>query len=291
MTGESAAEMRDALKARLMEEGEFDLVNKLEKCGKPMGIRCRDCGHRHLMESRCKNKWCPACQRLLAAVRSERIAFAVRKFKWPLFITLTMGNVSDLDADPVRHLRRSFTRLRNTRLFRERIKGGVASIEVTNIGNGWHPHLHAVVDCRWLSVQCSAPHHLDPPELKQRKIEIATAELQKCWQRALKQEEPPIFKVKRCDAEVVKEVIKYSVKGSDLLESPDPIGGMIRCIMASRLMSAWGTCYRLQKQIDEAEAAEGGEDHFSCGECGASDWIPMAALAVTLARVERRGKD
>lgn len=284
MTSENAAILRGKIRDRLLEEDEIDLANRLSRCGNPMGIRCNGCGHRHLMETRCKNKWCPACQRLLAAVRAERISFAVKKMKWPIFATFTMGNVFDLDLEPVRHLRKAFTRLRNTTLFRERVSGGVASIEVTNIGNGWHVHLHAVMDCRWLSTQCPAPHFRDPPELKKQKIIISTNEISKVWKRALQQDADPIFKVKRCDAEIVKEVVKYSVKGSDLIESPDPIGGMIRALCGARLMSCWGSCYRLQKQIDEAEGEGGTDTDFACSECGDSEWRAMSELSVTLAK-------
>ncbi|NKO00869.1 protein rep, partial [Weissella cibaria] len=72
----------------------------------------------------------------------------------PVFITLTVKNGDDLQ-ERFAHLVNSFRRYQKRR--REwftkgrgcnelcRAEGGVFSYEVTNKGNGWHPHLHGVL--------------------------------------------------------------------------------------------------------------------------------------------------
>lgn len=73
----------------------------------------------------------------------------------PYFVTLTTANGEDL-PERYQHLSRSVRRLlrsrRNARAgqkFVEFVKaeGGFFSIEVTNIGNGWHVHIHMVWLC------------------------------------------------------------------------------------------------------------------------------------------------
>lgn len=65
-------------------------------------------------------------------------------------VTMTVVNGPDLEerwrhlAASWRHLLRRRTKPRTVTAFRELV-GAVWSYEVTNIGNGWHPHLHAVV--------------------------------------------------------------------------------------------------------------------------------------------------
>lgn len=269
MTRAEGHKLRERLLLRLESENETELAAKLRKCGKTVLLRCLDCGFLHKGESRCDNKWCPACVQALAAERSRRIAFAVKKFKWPLFVTLTMGNVRTLEKDPVRHLRQSFGRLRARKIWKDTVKGGVATIEVTNIGNGWHPHLHAVIDCRWLAVKTPALHHADTEAEKKEKILAAGAEFRRAWRIALRQGEDPILKVKRCDAGVVDEVVKYCIKGQDLVESEDAIGDMIRVLAATRLLTTFGSCYGLGKALEEEQPAT----PFTC-PAGHTAWIP-----------------
>jgi len=74
----------------------------------------------------------------------------------PFLVTFTVKNGDDL-AERVKHLRVSMQVLRDRRnCFRKgkrsapwtewaKVEGAFGSYEVTNIGNGWHPHLHVLV--------------------------------------------------------------------------------------------------------------------------------------------------
>jgi hypothetical protein len=181
-----------------------------------------------------------------------------------------MRNVPDLKHDAVKTLRRAFGKLRNRKLWKAHVKGGVASIEVTNIGNGWHPHLHAVLDCEWLAWKTPMPKRTDSRERKKALCKKAAAELERVWAKILKQPTASV-KVKRTsDATVTKEVLKYSVKGSDLLTSPDPIAPLLRCLEATRLVTTFGTLFG--KNLVQDEAPE--RAPIICG-CGASkQWMP-----------------
>jgi hypothetical protein len=73
----------------------------------------------------------------------------------PYLVTLTVKNGPDL-SERIRHLRHAMTKMTQARRdtlkgksFCEfsRSRGGFHSIEVTNRGNGWHPHAHNIWLC------------------------------------------------------------------------------------------------------------------------------------------------
>lgn len=268
---EDAGEKRESLRleliARLEAEGRDDLAAQLGKCNQPLTMVCTCCGTKREVRTRCKRKWCPICSRLVAARRTHRVRAAVEAMEWPLFVTLTMQNVDDLSEGAIRHLRRAFGRLRRMRAWERTVRGGVAAIEVTNIGNGWHPHLHAVIDCRWLAWKTPEPNwRRDTQLVKDRACTAAHNEIVAAWARALDHPTAGVF-IKRASARsITTEVLKYSVKGSDLLASPDEIGPAIDALTMTRLVTTFGTLYRLPPPPDDYPRA-------LCPR-GNADWMP-----------------
>jgi Replication protein len=244
----AARKKRDSLIDKLLEEGATDLAERLEKCGELFGLTCTNCGERHEAEKRCDLKWCPACQRALATRTSMRYAEITKAAKWPLFVTWTVQNFDDPSFDFVRSVRRAHTKMRRLRWFKKAVVGGVGSIEVTNTGNGWHPHVHNLLDCRWLAVTEQQPRIGATREKWKRTARAVTAELAQQWSLCLGR--PGSVKVrrvfghdKRDSAPITTEVLKYSCKGGDLLECKEPIAPLIRMLDASRLVVSWGSFY------------------------------------------------
>ena len=128
----------------------------------------------------------------------------------PYLVTLTVRNDSDL-LKGLNHLSDSLTLLHRRRtdkksrsLMRD-IPGGVFSIEVTNGGNGWHPHVHAI----WLSETQPDTYAL------RAEWEQITGDSFMCDVR-------PITKLNDCPADIdphaagFAEVFKYAMKPSEL---------------------------------------------------------------------------
>lgn len=111
-----------------------------------------------------KHLLCPMCAirrgaKMLQAYlqRYQAITYERNTLK-PYLVTVTVKNGDDL-RERLRHLRRCMARMTQTR--RDHLKapakyrhvefarsvGGFHSIEVTNKGNGWHPHAHMVWLC------------------------------------------------------------------------------------------------------------------------------------------------
>ena len=273
---------RGLLLKRLRDEGEHELASKLAPCGQPVLMSCVTCKHMTKFAAQCKRKWCPSCQRRLAARRSAELDYIVARMRWPLFVTLTMSNVSDLSLGAVRKLRRSFGKLRHRKLWTRRTRGGIATIEITNVGKGWHPHLHAVIDCRWLAVKSEPPPYSASKEEKKARFKLAAQELERVWAKILGQQTASVFVKRANKATIAKEVVKYAVKGQDLLDCEGTIGDMLRALDSTRLLTTFGEAHGQKISTIRAEAKLAGEKEWlefkeqapSRCDCGLENWMP-----------------
>lgn len=162
--------------------------------------------------------------------------------------------------------------------------GGIASVEITNIGNGWHPHIHSIIDARWLAVKAPPPKPFDTRKVMQAKFKAAAKEVAARWAAAMELPRAGIH-VKRAytdrttpempgeNKSIAIEVLKYAVKPSDLIECEEPIGDLLRLMGAARLVSSFGSCYGKNLVEEEEEYVP-----EPC-ECGAvKAWMPDAIV-------------
>ena len=239
-----------------------------------MTMRCQCCGNGKVGRSRCKKRYCPECQGLLAAERKRELAPLVRKFKWPLFVTLTCANTATPEG--LRHVQKAFCKLRRKKIWTAHVVGGIAAYEITDRGNGYHPHVHMVIDCEWLAFKTPRPLRGMAPNKVKALCKAAHVELSEEWAKCLKQPGNAIVWVTRCNAAtILDEVCKYAVKGSDLVEVAGSAGDVIDAINKCRLMSTWGTAYK---------RGEPQERHpLACEACGEVGCILPDAVATAMA--------
>lgn len=246
---------------RLEDESADDLADKLRKCGERLDLLCVGCGRNSVVLKRCDNKWCPNCAPLLAFRAVERFTPVATEMHWPLFVTMTCKNWSDRVG--LRELRRAFTKLRRLRWWKHRVKGGVAQFEVSRMsdkerarahlgahhGLGWHPHLHALIDCHWLSVTVPRPPAGSTRERWNAAVRAALAEVAAQWSLALARDGTvkvrATFTTDHGDPTPgLRETLKYSVS-TDVLEKTDgPIAPLIRELLLTRNLVTWGSLYR-----------------------------------------------
>lgn len=265
-------ETRLALLDRLRTEGAADLTTRLEKCGKSVGLVCVCCGETKTAETRCKARWCPECAPIVAMERREKWGHALKAVQWPLFVTLTMENSTDPEA--LRACRKAWGKFRRRKFFKSTVTGGVGTFEITNRGNGWHPHIHAILDCRWFSLNVREPHWRDSAEIRDEKCRLAQRELSAVWADVLGQPTSTVWVNRVASHEVVEYVLKYAAKGSDLLECQDEIAPMIRVLSKTRTLSGFGKLHPLPSP-DEDEGPVS-----ICPACQAeSPWMPDFLVA------------
>jgi len=98
--------------------------------------------------NRCRHKLCPFCGRARTAHVAGQIEAIMRDMKHPRAIILTVRSSDHPLRDQVAALRRWFRKLRSRSFWKERVRGGVYTMEITinEKTQLWHPHLHVVYD-------------------------------------------------------------------------------------------------------------------------------------------------
>lgn len=276
---EEGRRLREKIRHKLEAEGEHDFARKLENCGLPLPLVCSNCGNHKTTETQCRQRWCPACAWTIKQKRLTRFRGAVAMMQWPLFVTLTRAN-SD-DPETVRIFRQQWGKMRRRKIIAERVKGGVCGIEITNIGNGWHPHLHAIIDCEWLAVHTPKPHWSDSPEILAEKKKHAQRELAMLWGRLCGQENSNVWVTRVAGDAALVYSLAYSIAGSDLADCVDAIGPLLRVLQKTRLVSAFGSLHGRTAEMDADERPV-----MACECCGAERSICPTSVIYSIARVD-----
>lgn len=189
---------KSSIVAKLLSVGRTDLAGPLQECHTMETCRvCTDCRRVTVFFNRCERHYCPTCQPRLARERRESVEWWAREIREPKHVVLTTRNSETIDKAKVQWFKQCFAKLRR-RKFARNWKGGFYRLEVTNEGKGWHLHLHALVDCGWIS----------------------GAKLSEAWAECVGQDFA-IVKVKDVHArDYLAEVTKYTVKGSQAAAWP-----------------------------------------------------------------------
>ena len=242
--------------AKLDSCGASDLADPLRECHVHWMVRkCDGCAKTTKFFNRCDKFFCPNCQPKLARLRAEGIHWWAANIRQPKHLVLTIRNFPVLTRRKIVRFQKAFVRLRRS-VFATKTtttngitsypwQGGCFSLEVTNEGRGWHLHLHALIDCRF----------------------VDSAELARRWAKLVGQDFG-IVKVKDCrDGDYLREVTKYAVKGTDLATWPgEQIAEFIRAFARTRTFGTFGTLYKRREQFT-AWLEQLKENRNAC-ECG-----------------------
>lgn len=230
-----------------------DLADKIRHCHTEKTIiECCGCHKRTIVFNRCDVGWCPICAPRLAFRRKERVGWWAALIKQPKHVVLTVKNFPRLTRQSVKLFKDCFSKLRR-RQFASNWQGGFYSLEVTNEGEGWHLHLHALIDARWI----------DAGKLSQE------------WAKIVGQDFA-IVKVKDCRAgDYLREVTKYAVKGSTLAGwTGEQIADFVRAFDGVRTFGVFGSLYGQQKQWREW-LEESDRENRKC-ECGCDRFVVLS---------------
>jgi hypothetical protein len=225
---------KNAIAAKLHSTGAHQLAMDLEACHSYYTVaQCCACGAVKKFPNRCDRLYCPECQPHLAHERQKQVDWWVRSLSQPKHVVLTVRNQPTLTPEHIDELRRWFTNLRKRKRYAS-WKGGFYSLEVTNEGQGWHLHIHILVEVKW----------------------IDSAQLALDWD-SVTNGNGRIVKVKDCrGADYLAEVTKYAVKGSQLATwKPDEILAFIEAFAQKRTFGVFGSLYGARTEFAEFIAA------------------------------------
>lgn len=109
----------------------------------------------------CHDRFCRPCSAFRSRVIAGNVSAYLRRRPFR-FLTLTIKTTNLTLKEGVDKLYRSFGALRRTKLWASKVTGGCAVCEVKPKagGVGWHPHLHAVIEGRYLPLKAVRKHWL-----------------------------------------------------------------------------------------------------------------------------------
>lgn len=263
--GLGGPELRDLLRLKLEREGRGDLALILESCASLISLPCVCCSETIVVERGCKRRWCPVCAPRVSAARIMRVESIAERFQWPLAVTLTRKN-QEGHLEALAAFKDAFTKFRRTRFWSDNVKGGVVGYEVTLRDKGFHPHLHALVDCEWLAVTTPKPTRRCTKDHLKRLCQRAQEELSEVWGAYVQGSAATVW-VNRAFGNSLLETLKYSVKPADLLAKATRAGDLIDMIDAGRTMSTFGHAHATSAEFVGRDLPE--ENLKPCAKCGA----------------------
>jgi len=216
--------------AKLRASGMDEEAAKLELCHSYYTVSvCDSCGTVKKFPNRCDLFYCPECQAALGRDRKRQIEWWTHTIRQPKHVVLTLKNIPDLTRAHLDEVGKWFTTLRR-RKFAQNWRGGFYTIECTNEGKGWHVHIHALVDAKW----------------------IDSAALARQWD-SVTRGFGRIVKVRDCrNADYLSEVTKYCVKGSQLAAWPAAsVAVFVRAFTGKRTFGVFGELYGARTEFAE----------------------------------------
>ena len=115
-------------------------------------LYCVHCGHPLKVRMSCGDRTCPSCRRKWFGYHFRTLLTMVENWRVIRSLTLTVKNIPDAEFSRyhVEEIRGYFTKLRKR--FKE-IEGGFYVVQATNMGQGWHLHLHIIFDGKYIPKQ------------------------------------------------------------------------------------------------------------------------------------------
>lgn len=208
---------------------------------------CKSCDATSRFWNRCERRFCPICARRLARERQQQFEFWFQRIERPKFLTLTIKNTEVLGAG-IHLVKTAWKSLRRSKLF-SGVKSGLWSIEVTNQGNGWHVHLHAVIDVDYIEQEA----------------------IERAWSKRIGQARSIVDIRLLRGKDAAKEALKYSVKPSQMVNWTDSL--LMEYLLETeslRLFGVWGELHS-QRSVYTEFVADLRAESSKC-ECGCNTW-------------------
>lgn len=254
---------RDAICRALEGVGRLELTEGIGTCHTEQVFKmCDGCKRTSTFWNRCEQKFCPICSSRLARERRESVEWWCKQITQPKHVVLTARNTDTITKAHVLAFKEAFARLRRRKLARNWI-GGFYSLEVTNEGRGWHLHLHALINARFIDSR-------------------ALAQL---WAELIGQTFAIVKVIDAREKSYLQEVTKYAVKGTELATwSGTDIAALFDAFDGVRTFGVFGSLYSKRTEFaDYLKQLHG--DAPAC-ECGCTQFSVLTENEYNFATVE-----
>jgi hypothetical protein len=218
---------------------------------------CSNCGKVRKFPNRCDRFYCPECASHLQHERQKQVEWWAERITQPKHVVLTIRNITDLTPGHIDELRLMFRRLRQ-RKFAKNWIGGYYGIQVTTGKKGWHLHIHALVDARWI----------DENQLRDE------------W-KACTRGFGYIVRVKDCrKTDYLRETTRYVIHGSQIASwKPETIATFVRAFKNKHTFGVFGKLHGQRAEFAEWIAGlKQSKPRCECGSCNVryqteADWL------------------
>lgn len=240
--------------ARAFEDaGLVDVAAVLKRCDEEeLLVVCTNCSKAWYVPDHCRSRVCPICSYKVTQERASFLELVCRRMAHPKFLTLTMPLWRDDPGEGIDYLRHAFTRLRHS-VVMKKCTGGAYQIELKRKPEGWHIHLHAL---------------LNAPYLPRQKLFTA-------WGRILGIAAPQINIKSAPTARERAYTCKYAAKSADFEGEIADVVAWYRATKGKRLWGTWGAWYNAKLE-DLLDADEHAAPIAVCPHCKAEHSIVFA---------------
>ncbi len=170
----------------------------------------------------CHDRFCLPCARDRSRVIATNVLDKIGD-QQARFVTLTLRSTPQSLSVLLARLTSCFTKLRHTKLWRNKVVGGVAFLELTwnPTSATWHPHLHCLTQGRYLPRQ----------------------ELSQAWHRITGDSYITDIRMATDNAHVTHYITKYVSKPLDhsITMDPDRLDELVLALKGKRLCLTFGT--------------------------------------------------
>ncbi len=233
---------------------DFDkYAQRMDSCAQLLDFRLVPDAHLGLLQLKlsgarfCRAPQCPVCQWRRSLKWKARALRALPlvvedypNYRW-LFLTLTQKNclVSNL-RETITEMNKSFRRLTGFKNWS--VDGWIKSLEITRGKDGKaHPHFHCLLMVSSTYFKCNYLSYQDWTNL---------------WQRAARLDYKPHVYVRavakdRNPVVLIPEILKYSLKESDLYKSKEFLLGVTKQLYKMRCISVGGVLRSYMKKLEE----------------------------------------
>lgn len=208
----------------LRQAGLPDQARKLEDCTKVRTLwLCEGCKSHWYVPIHCHSRLCPVCNATKSRKNAMLALTLFGRAQSPRWCTLTMKRVQDLH-EGVQRVRHALRNLRHSPRFRNVIAGGFYQIEIKPKPDGWHVHVHCLLDSKYL----------------------VWRQLMAAWCRGIRQPWASIDIQRVTGRQVVAYVTKYVTKPADIIDmAPHQLRQFVAATHRLRLCATFGTWYNV----------------------------------------------
>jgi len=221
----------------------------------------------------CHDRFCMPCGRERSRVIATNIKIKTEG-KAARFLSLTLKSHTESLQDLLAKLTQDFTSLRRTKLWRKRVTGGVAFLEIKWIAQTqrWHPHMHCLVQGRYIPQQ----------------------ELSRTWLKITGTSKIVDIRIATDDKHVTHYICKYASKPLDhtVVLDADRLDEAVVALKGKRLCMTFGTWrgYKLTEPPESGTWVQLGTLDEIIGLAETGDANAEAALTALRIEYARSGR-